>query len=451
MKLKKLLSVISAAALALSLAACSMPGLQKTDTDFYNAELDYEEAELGGEGVVNYAWSLKPTVQAENMIVFDGSQIDPDRSDLNDMYERVAIICQNGQYGFMDYKGNLLAQPKFKYYMLDPCGQVVLYNVTDEKHNVREYCTMDSDGHITTSYTPTTGTRVKYYYDVDNQKTYISRESDEWRVQAFSESKTVVAEKADVSEEFGRIEVVESDSAIKQYGLVADNKVILDFEYTGFYAPRFESAEKTAIALEKDGKWGYFNEKGEELIKFNCESVYSSYNGELSDAIDSGHPYLFSEDIVAVSINYSFGYYNHEGKCLVRSSEFSQARPVHHGKAWVCVDGMWGVIRFGDEEEEPEEVITVTSTALTTTTTTGWTQWQNYNTTTASEESTSSEESEWSDTPPAWTDTPTDTQPYWGDDSDTGWTDTEPVWTDTNPVWTDPPVIDDPTPPEIVE
>lgn len=443
MKLKKkILSILSAAALALSLAGCTLPGTQTADTDFYNAELDYEDAELSTNGVVNYAWSIKPAVQAENMIVFDGSQIDPDSPYYNDMYERIAIICQNGQYGFMDYKGNLLAQPKFKYYLLDPCGQVVLYNVTDEKHNVREYCTMDKDGHITTDYTPTTGTRVKYYYDVDNKKTYISRESDDWKVQVFDGKNSVVAEKADVSEEYGRIEVIESDSAIKQYGLVADNKVLLDFEYTGFYAPRYKSTETTAVALEKDGKWAYFNEKGDELIKFNCEAVYSSYNGELTDAIDSGHPYLFSEDIVAVSINYSFGYYNHEGKCLVRSSEFSQARPVHHGKAWVCSDGLWGVICFGDEEAEPEEIITITSTATTTTT------WATWATTTTSDDNDSSE-SEWSDTQPAWTDEPSTTDPYIPDD------DSQPVWSDTEPVWTDPPVETDPPvipdPPEIIE
>ena len=196
----------------------------------------------------------------------------------------------------------------------------------------------------------------------------------------------------------------------------------------------------TAVALEKDGKWGYFNEKGEELIKFNCEAVYSSYNGELSDTIESGHPYLFSEDFIAVSINYSFGYYNHDGKCLVRSSEFSQARPVHHGKAWVCVDGLWGVIRFGDEEEEPEEVITVTSTG--TTTTAGWTQW-----TTTESEDDSSEEEEWTDT--EWTDYPTDTEPLWTD-TEPVWTDTEPVWTDTEPYVTTDPIVTLP-PPEIIE
>ncbi|MBR1724265.1 MAG: hypothetical protein IJ723_04505, partial [Ruminococcus sp.] len=154
-----------------------------------------------------------------------------------------------------------------------------------------------------------------------------------------------------------------------------------------------------------------------------CDEVFSSYNGELTDDPNVSHPYLYSEDFVPVSINYSFGYYNIDGKCVVKSSEFSQARPVHHGKAWVSNGNAWGVIRFGEEEEEE------TTTTTTTTTTTAW--------------STSSyDDSEYYTDQPSLTFTqpPEFTQP---DDSeiDTEYTDSEPEYTEpeyTEPEYTEP-------------
>lgn len=407
---KRILSAVTAFMLGLTLAGCALPGLKQTDDDFYNGDLDYNEAEKADDSIINYAWSIKPSISAENMIVFDGSQVDPNDLYYNDMYQRVAVICQNGLYGFMDYKGNLLAQPKFKYYMIDPSGQIVLYNVTGEKNDVREYCTMDKDGHMTDVYNPRSSVKVKYYYDADSKKTYVTKESNDWQASVYTEKNTVVAEKADVSEAFGRIEVIESEPEEKRYGLVSDNKVLLDFEYTSFYAPTFKKPEDTAIAFEKDGKWGYFDENGEQLIDFNCDAVYSSYNGELSDSIESGHPYLYSEDFIAVSINYTFGYYNSEGKCLVRSNEFSQARPVHRGKAWVCVGGLWGVIRFGEEEEDEVPV----TTTPTTTTASPWT---------SSEEDSSMDDEYW--------------DPDWGD----------PDWVDPDyqDPWLEDPWVDDPS------
>jgi hypothetical protein len=187
---------------------------------------------------------------------------------------------------------------------------------------------------------------------------------------------------------------------------------VLDFEYDDYYAPAYKGAGITAIALEKDGKWGYVNSSGDEIISFNCDEVFSSYNGEFSDSEESGHPYLFSDDIVAVSINYSFGYYDIDGNCLVRSTEFEQARPVHRGRAWVCTGGLWGVIGFGDEDDEEEVTTTTTTTTTTTAAASTWATTQSSSTaeTTASSETTEAYTEPQTDTEPVETQ-PAETQP----------------------------------------
>ena len=442
-RLCRLAPLLAAAMMALT--GCILPGEhQRTADEDFIPEMDYaDEQVLMNNEVVNYTWFIQPRISAENIIVFDGSQINSDLDEINQMYRELAVICQNGLYGFIDYNGSIVIKPEYKYYFLDPGGQIVLYNIKDKKNNVREYCTMDDEGHIATSYDSHGSSRVKYYYDTENRKCYVTRESEDWSVKEYTDKKAVVAQKASVYESYGRMELVEPEEGQGGYGIVSDGEIVLDFEYDDYYAPPYKGGGTTAFALKKDDKWGYFTPKGEKLIDFRCDGIFSAYNGEMSDEIDSGHPFLYSEDFLAVSINSSFGYYNMDGKCLVRSSEFAQARPVHHKKAWVCVDGMWGIISFGEDDEEP----ITTTTTTTTTTTSAWSQW----TSTSSKDDDEDEddeddfgEDEQDPEYPRYTESFADSPRFDDDDfdepADSGFyiDDTEPEYTETQPPYNEP-------------
>lgn len=448
--LKPLAAVICAAALA----SCALPGEQaQDDDDFLPGSYDTEPAKQN-EVIVNYEWALNPSINAENIIVFDGSQVDPDSSDYNDMYERYAVICQSGVYGFIDYKGNMVVSPEYKYYYIAPNGQIVLYNNLDEKGEEREYCTLDDEGEVTKEFYAPASPRIEYYFDEESGGIYYAEEAEDWAAHKYTGKKTVVALKADVLDNGMSVEVVTPDAGTERYGMVNQDGVVLDFEYESYYAPRYKGMGITAVALKKDGKWGYVDSKGKQILDFNCDEVFSSYNGENCDDQENGHPYLFSEEFVPVSINYSFGYYNMEGQCVVKSNEFSQARPVHHGKAWVNDGNAWGIIRFGEEEEEEE----TTTTTTTTTTASTWDWSSKPDTTSYTDPGLTITTPKPVDVPddssatgseaPVYTD-PTGTEPVYTDPTDTEpvYTDpvyTDPVNTDTDPVYTDPPPATDP-------
>lgn len=380
---KAILALTVTAAFALSAAGCA--SAKDNDNDDQYVDLDaISAAEITQpeEEIINYHWSLQPSVAAENIIVFDGSQIDTDNQQ-SDMYERYAVIVSNGLYGLINYQGEVIIKPEYNYYYVCPCGQIVLYNITDPENDVREYRTLNSDGKVVDYLDLHESPNIEYYYDSEDKKVYYAREAEDWTVHEYTGQKTVVAMLADVDDSYGSYEMVEPDEAPK-YGIIKEGKAVGEFEYDDYYAPPYIGTGVTAIALEKNGKWGYVDSNGEKLIEFNCDEVFSSYNGELSDSPDSGHPYLFSEELLPVSVNYSFGYYSLDGKLVVKTNEFSQARPVHHGRAWVCVDDMWGVIYFGDEEEEEElPPATTTTTTTTATTTYSWTTTTSQSTTTA--------------------------------------------------------------------
>ena len=99
---KKLLPLLTAAALMLS--GCTLPGEhQRNAEEDYIPEMDYADAEIVRTNeIINYTWFLEPSISAENIIVFDGSQVDTSLPDLNKMYRTLAVICVNGLYGFID-------------------------------------------------------------------------------------------------------------------------------------------------------------------------------------------------------------------------------------------------------------------------------------------------------------------------------------------------------------
>ena len=202
-------------------------------------------------------------------------------------------------------------QPQYKYYYICSCGQIVLYNITDQKNDTREYCTLDDDGTVVDYVNEHESPKIEYYYD--DGKIYYAREAEEWAVHEYTDKKTVVAAEATVdSLGNGEYDAVVPESP--KYGVVKQDEIVLDFQYDDYYAPAYVGAGITGIALKKDGKWGYVNSGGDEIVSFKCDEIFSSYNGELADSQEAGHPYLFSEEFVAVSMNYSYSYYKTDGR-----------------------------------------------------------------------------------------------------------------------------------------
>ena len=137
---KSLGIVISCSIVCALLAGCSIPGIteQSDDADEFIPNGSYYTNSSDTEQVKNYKWVIEPSVSADNIIVFDSSQIDPERES-NTSYINISVVCRNGMYGFIDYDGDIVVKPSYSYYYTCPCGETVLYNISDEQNNVYEY------------------------------------------------------------------------------------------------------------------------------------------------------------------------------------------------------------------------------------------------------------------------------------------------------------------------
>lgn len=365
-------SALTAVVAGAMLTGCAMPWEKGADDDVAPGGYSYT-ADSNSEQKQAYRWLIEPTINADNIISFDGSQVDPN-NEKNTAYANYSVIRQNGKYGIIDYSGNMVVPAEYDDYYTCWCGEVTLFNIINEKNDEYEYCSIDSSNQVVYYAAGHHDSSPKYYWNSNEEKIYV-KDADEEQGEEYTGKKAVVVCEADVKKSDNGFYDI-SPVSEPLYGLAKKDKLILDMQYTDFYAPAYKGAGLTCIAFENDeGKWGYVGSDGKTIIDFKCDGDMSAYCGKVIDDEMAVHPYLFTDDYLPVSIDSSYGYYDIDGNCIVKPGEFDQARPAHNGKAWVMKSGKWGVIAFGDapvEEDSSEEETTTTTTTtsyITTTTT----------------------------------------------------------------------------------
>lgn len=365
-------SALTAVVAGAMLTGCAMPWEKGADDDVAPGGYSYT-ADSNSEQKQAYRWLIEPTINADNIISFDGSQVDPN-NEKNTAYANYSVIRQNGKYGIIDYSGNMVVPAEYDDYYTCWCGEVTLFNIINEKNDEYEYCSIDSSNQVVYYAAEHHDSSPKYYWNSNEEKIYV-KDADEEQGEEYTGKKAVVVCEADVKKSDNGFYDI-SPVSEPLYGLAKKDKLILDMQYTDFYAPAYKGAGLTCIAFENDeGKWGYVGSDGKTIIDFKCDGDMSAYCGKVIDDEMAVHPYLFTDDYLPVSIDSSYGYYDIDGNCIVKPGEFDQARPAHNGKAWVMKSRKWGVIAFGDapvEEDSSEEETTTTTTTtsyITTTTT----------------------------------------------------------------------------------
>lgn len=365
-------SALTAVVAGAMLTGCAMPWEKGADDDVAPGGYSYT-ADSNSEQKQAYRWLIEPTINADNIISFDGSQVDPN-NEKNTAYANYSVIRQNGKYGIIDYSGNMVVPAEYDDYYTCWCGEVTLFNIINEKNDEYEYCSIDSSNQVVYYAAEHHDSSPRYYWNSNEEKIYV-KDADEEQGEEYTGKKAVVVCEADVKKSDNGFYDI-SPVSEPLYGLAKKDKLILDMQYTDFYAPAYKGAGLTCIAFENDkGKWGYVGSDGKTIIDFKCDGDMSAYCGNVIDDEMAVHPYLFTDDYLPVSIDSSYGYYDIDGNCIVKPGEFDQARPAHNGKAWVMKSGKWGVIAFGDapvEEDSSEEETTTTTTTtsyITTTTT----------------------------------------------------------------------------------
>lgn len=146
-----------------------------------------------------------------------------------------------------------------------------------------------------------------------------------------------------------------------KYGIASEGKLVIPCEYDNGTA--FD--EFGIAALEKKGKWAYFDREGNQLTDFIYEETGRNYGFyfalDVAEA-DLPCPGASSYGYIAVCRDGKYGYIDLEGNIVI-DCIFDDARGVCDGKAWVKTAEGWGVIELEDyvplyDEEAAKELLT---------------------------------------------------------------------------------------------
>lgn len=342
------------------LTSCNIPGITKQDEttdDFfvYNSSV----SESSNEEQDDFSWLREPSVKATNIITPDVSQVNTN-DDFDRAFLNCSIIFNNGKYGFIDYDGDIIVEPSYDNYYICNCGRMILYDKQDGE--ISKSCTLNENGTIENGVTFHESDDTEYYWDDTNKKIYYKAQSESF-TKEYNGDNTVVAMNANVISIGDNRYSVPANSN-RFYALIKDKEPVTNFDYEDYYAPNYRKIKSTAVAFKKNGKWGYLNQDGDEIVPFICSDVFSSFNGNLTE--EDPHPYLFSYGYVPVCIDSKYYYYDLEGNKVSSTIDFEQARPVINGRAWVKEDGKWGVIQLGEIKDYGNVTATTTTRKYST-------------------------------------------------------------------------------------
>ncbi len=360
-----------AAAFSLALSGCTLPGEKAQaggEDDYFDNTTVITEA-AAQEEAVNYKWVLKPSLSCDNIITPDLSVFDP-ANIKRKAYLYTSIIIQDGLFGFVDLNGNMAVYPEYQNYYYGSDGTVYLSSPAED--GKVKVCWLDDYLRRQEEYIEPELIRLKsYYWNEAEEKIYVT-DSDS-SVVPFNSDDTVAVCKADiVSNSSGGLSAIniESDS----YALADSTGLLSDFEYEDCYLTSYGDPSESLIALKKNGRWGYTDEAGNVVLDFKFYDMPSAYSHNFANSDERSHPNLYSEGYVAVQNEKGGGYYTADGSVLIPTGTFQQARPIQSGRAWVSINGLWGIITLGEISDlKMPKVTTTTTTTAATTTSQSWT------------------------------------------------------------------------------
>lgn len=297
-------------------------------------------------------WVVEPTIEAQAIQPLVRADFNENTNHYDISYADCFRIMLNGKYGIIDFNGNLVVPAEYDNIFAIRNSDDFLAIKNGEETDEQTY--IHSDTFKTQrAYKKYNSEKYEYYWNVENSSAvFVLNENGTTKKEEFSPSLPET------------VKGVETDASryvpTGKYGLYVNSRNITGMMYSG--AGVFTDG---LAAFESNGKWGYIDSDGRTVVPFEYDAVwgYSALGGEDT-------PYESSEGHITVCKNKKFGILKDDGSVLI-NPVFDFATPVIDGKAFVKLEGKYGVILvYGSMEDATSDTYTDSSSTTTTTTTT---------------------------------------------------------------------------------
>ena len=294
-------------------------------------------------------WVVKPAIEADDIYYIQNLNLDKSWNEQNmQLMGNYAVIEKDGSLGLIDMDGKLKGQMDYGAIHSFGYDEKVLLDriepVYTEKYKT-DWSLFMLEGDTISPIDGLGGGDFTYAYYAEKEEIkvfdemaaiyheYVNRTSPPCAIPV---SQAYVAE-GDVSA---------SAFLASPYAVCLDNKLVTNFIYD-----ECGPESSSLLAVKKDGKWGYINNKGEIVIPFEYEESWNyEQTGEYS-TYQMHYCYGATEGFVPLCKNGTWEMRDTNGNIVIPSGYFEAIRPVYNGKCWVKKDGKWGVIALkGDEK-----------------------------------------------------------------------------------------------------
>ena len=249
----------------------------------------------------------------------------------------------NDKCGIVNSCGDILTDTLFTDPNFCPEGPGVAFN---DQQLIYEYDSklVSSHGHG--------GGPGRLYYDINSDEFIcISGSEGENESVEYDKSAAHIVYEAymEIEDEFEDF-ISYSISETGKLGLYNNGKLVIPFEYVA-------AAEicEDVVAIYDGSMWTYFSVDGDvimENVQTNDDTFkyYQNIYNENGERIDTkkyeiNTVYSYSCGSVPVKKDGKWGYMDKNGDMII-DAVFEKALPAFENRAWVCVDGYWGIIEI---------------------------------------------------------------------------------------------------------
>ena len=313
-------------------------GRENVDNDDDASEIDSKIEEM--EGYISYRWVVDPQIEADDIYyTSEGGEI----YSYNEMYRQFespyAIIRRGKSLGLIDMDGNIKGGMDYskilsfnEEYMMEAITDGQQYTIEND-----EITLFEGRG-----YAP-----YAYYYNKGIQGLF----SEDYTNEFFRDIPLPVKNSEEKYQE-GKDGYWISwwNSLSAPYAIYYNDKLKTDFIYD-----ECGSSSDNRMAVCKDGKWGYVNEEGEEIIPLEYDASWKDFPFWKDIDESKAYCYAYSEGYVPLCKDEQWELRDMQGRVVIPSGIFEAIRPVYDGKCWVKTHGKWGVIELEKTESKTVE------------------------------------------------------------------------------------------------
>ena len=296
-------------------------------------------------------WVVSPSIKAARIWSLPLTDFNEASTHYDVSFGELYAFESGGKIGFIDSNGQVIIEPKYE--TAETCTCTDKYIVTTKTESGYTVNYRFSSSNLTPVWAKAHTCEGKNGYR------YIwNPASEKISLLYYTNGRSIASVKKAYAPEVA--EITENGTGTGKFTVVTAGAAVGGTDYTA--AGIFTDG---IAAVEKDGKWGYVNSKGEQVIPFEYDAIkgYSAMH-----EADKDTPYESSEGYVTVCKDGKYGILKSDGTEVV-PCRFSSLTTVHNGRAFASENGTdWGILCV--DQKISEGIAPSRSTEKTTTTTT---------------------------------------------------------------------------------